>query len=273
MRNSSSRKWNGLGTNSSAPISNPSRRCSAVLNAVMNMIGTEVLCLMWRANSKPDPSGKPMSRITRSHRPSSSFFSARCLVSTQATSYDSRSSRSFKVAPSERSSSTSNSRFIAAPLRAHRVRTLSIRKNHLSQKPVRTRVGKIDRAVHSLDQLAHDVEPDAAAAAASMPHEELAQTVEVAVKPVTIVADAYDQMSIAVAFHRHVNLSSLPMGDGILDQICKHALQRPRISHNHAISTLSDQQGRPVMTQRVDPVAQTDRFEKERAPRQIYQEE
>src|SRR6266404_2698159 len=273
MRNSSSRKWNGLGTNSSAPISNPSKRCSAVLSAVINIIGTGVVSLMSRASSKPDPSGRPMSRITRSQIPSCSFFSARCLVSTHTTSYGSRSRRSCKVAPSERSSSTSNSRFITGALRAHRIRSSGVREIHLSQEPARGGIGKTDRAVHSPDQLTNYVEPDAAPAPARMPHKQFAQPIGIAMKTVTIVAHPHDQVIVVPALHRHLDRSRLAMRDGILDQIGEHTFQRPRICHDDSISALLDQHVRPVMPQSVDAVAQTDRFEKESAARQVYQEE
>src|SRR5260370_6343212 len=98
--------------------------------------------------------------MIRSQRPSSNFFSARCLVSTQATSYGSRSSRSCNVAPNERSSSTSNSRFITGLSRLNRLRSLGVRKIYLRHKPTRTGGGKNDRAVHSLHHLANDIEPD-----------------------------------------------------------------------------------------------------------------
>src|SRR6185369_14261815 len=126
-----------------------------------------------RASSKPEPSGKPISRITKSQTPSFSFFSALCLVSTHATSYFSRSKRSCKVAPSERSSSTSNRRFIVG---LHAIRMLcsgdsrTVRQIKLRDE---TRFGAtLERngAAHPLHQLAHDVKAYSAPAAAAVAH-------------------------------------------------------------------------------------------------------
>ncbi len=63
------------------------------------------------------------------------------------------------------------------------------------------------------------------------------------------------------------------MRDRILDQICEHAFQRARISHDYPIAALPDRQVRPVMTQRINAGAQGDRFKKECPSGQIYQKE
>src|SRR5258708_16100876 len=192
----------------------------------MNIIGAGVVSLMWRASSKPDPSGKPMSRITRSHSPSCSFFSARCLVSTHTTSYGSRSRRSCKVAPSERSSSTSSSRFITGSLRANRIRSPGVREIHHRQKPARTRIGKTDRAVHPFHQMADDVEPDAAAAAARVSHEQFAKLGGIAVKTMAVVAQSHDQTIVTTAPDRHLYLTCLAWPDRILHPIGQHPFPR-----------------------------------------------
>src|ERR1041385_6658155 len=154
----------------------------------MNMIGSFVLSLMWRPNSNPDPSGSPISEITRSQFPSSNFFSARCLVSTHATSYFSRSRRSCKVAPSDRSSSTSNSRFIIGThtsgmlflgKHAGGVCAHSFRQIQLSYEAALFSAAKLNRTAHRLRQLTHDIKSYAAAAAARVAHKQFAELTQI----------------------------------------------------------------------------------------------
>src|SRR5438105_1450098 len=207
--------------NSSAPISKPSRRCSAVLNAVINIIGKVVLPFISLANSKPDPSGKPMSRMTRSHSPSFNFASALCLVSTHATSYFSRRRRSCKVAPSDRSSSTSNSRFIIG-IRMHASSVLFFGKHargvgthgfgqvQLSHKAALCSAAKLNRAVHCFCQLTHDVKPNAAAAAARVTHEQFAELTQIPLKAAAVIDHSHAQAS-GVAAYIHINLRCVPV--------------------------------------------------------------
>src|SRR5215471_100406 len=153
----------------------------------MNIMGMVAFDLICRANSKPDPSGKPISRITRSQSPSFNLVSALCLVSTHATSYFSRSRRSCKVAPSERSSSTSNRRFIVGTHasgvqlfvfgseHAGGARDESVGQIKSSDKARVRPTLKLNRPLHSLHELAHDIKAHPTTAAAAVSHKQPAQ--------------------------------------------------------------------------------------------------
>src|SRR5215471_21084298 len=162
----------------------------------MNIMGIVAFDLICRANSKPDPSGKPISRITRSQSPSFNFVNALCLVSTHATSYFSRSKRSCRVAPSERSSSTSNRRFIISTNLWRRLGCHGQFKLH-DKAGIRATI-KFDLAVHPLYQLTNDIKAHAAATATRVPHKKFAQLLEVAGKTLAVIRDL-DHASIGRA--------------------------------------------------------------------------
>src|ERR1051326_3234987 len=203
--------------NSSAPISNPSSRCSAVLSAVMNMIGRDELDLICRASSNPEPSGKPMSRITRSHKPSLSFFNARCFVSAQYTSYFSRCSRSHKVAPSERSSSTNKRRFITCAFRRRLCKGSDGQRKFKSRhKAAYFTATDLYATVHCFSQPLHDIQANAAAAAARVAHEEFSQFAEVALKAAAVIGEGNPRSS-PTPLNAHLDFGRVTVGDCILD--------------------------------------------------------
>ena len=148
----------------------------------------------------------------------------------------------------------------------------TLRQFKLGQQPARLTVTEFDRSVHCCQQTPHDVQSNAAAAAARVPHKQFTQLAQVTLKAAPVI-DYGNAKPSRIPAHLNIHLCRVTMDDGVLHQIREYAFQRARISHHDPVARLSDRHIGPVKPQGFDSIAQANGLQKEFSARKVYQKQ